>query len=50
MAIVTLVPLAAEAAHESEGVNPWLVGAGTFVLLLAFLLGVIAFGGGRDHT
>jgi hypothetical protein len=50
MAILSLVPLAAETAQESEGVNPWLVGIGTFVLLVALLLGVVAFGGGRDHT
>jgi hypothetical protein len=50
MAILTLVPLAAETAHESEGVNPWLVGVGSFAVLVAMLLVLVAFGGGRDHT
>ncbi len=50
MAILSVLPLAAETASESDGVNPWLVGAGTFVVLVALLLVLVAFGGGRDHT
>ena len=43
------VVTAAESA-ESSGINPWFVGIGTFVLLLAMLAGLLAFGGGRDHS
>ena len=43
------VLIAATEAHSS-GINPWAVGAGTLALLLILLLGLLAFGGGRDHT
>ena len=49
MSIASLIP-AAEAAHESGGINPWIVGIGTFVLLLVFLVALVGFGGGRDHS
>jgi hypothetical protein len=48
MSITPLVTLAAEASHS--GINPWFVGGGVFVLLLALLVGLLAFGGGRDHS
>jgi len=38
------------AAESSGGINPWFVGVGTFVLLLVMLGGLLAFGGGRDHS
>ncbi|QWZ06565.1 hypothetical protein KRR39_13400 [Nocardioides panacis] len=48
---MSLTPLVALAATEAgAGINPWLVGVGVFVLLLALLGGLLAFGGGRDHS
>lgn len=38
------------AAHEEGGANPWLIGAVVFVFLMVLLIGVVAFGGGRDHS
>ena len=32
------------------GVNHWVVGAGTLVLLMVALGVLIAFGGGREHS
>jgi di/tricarboxylate transporter len=45
----TVAPVLAETAHDS-GVNPWYVGIGTFVLLTALMLALLAFGAGRDHS
>ena len=36
--------------EESHGVNPYLVGAGTLVALLALLFMVVSIGGGREHS
>jgi hypothetical protein len=40
-------------AAEEQGepaVNPWLIGGGTLAILLLLLLGLIWFGGGREHS
>ncbi len=48
---MSLTPLLALAATEvASGINPLVVGVGVFVLLLALLGGLLAFGGGRDHS
>jgi hypothetical protein len=48
---MSLTPLVTVAATESgSGINPWLVGGGIFLLLLVLLGGLMAFGGGRDHS
>lgn len=40
-----------EAAEHSEPlIHPYLIGAGTLVILLAMLLALMAFGGGREHS
>lgn len=49
MSFAPLLVTAAEAG-SSAGINPWIVGVGIFVLLLALLGGLLAFGGGRDHS
>jgi hypothetical protein len=36
--------------HGEPAVNPWIIGGGTLALLLLLLLGLVAFGGGRDHS
>ncbi len=46
----TLVFLSEAAAHESGGVNPWVIGALALGILLALLLAVVGFGGGREHS
>ena len=48
MSITPLVSLAA--SNPAGGINPWFVGVGVFVLLLVLLGGLLAFGGGRDHS
>ena len=49
---MSIVALVASAAEESAtgGVDPLIVGLGTFLLLLAMLVALVAFGGGRDHS
>jgi len=45
-----VISLSAGVEEESHGVNPYLVGAGTLVALLALLLALVAIGGGREHS
>jgi hypothetical protein len=48
---MSLTPLSTLAATQTgSGINPWVVGIGVFVLLLVLLGGLLAFGGGRDHS
>jgi hypothetical protein len=42
--------LAAESTHSEGGMNAYLVGALTLALLLALLIGLVAFAAGRDHS
>ena len=46
----TLVFLSEAAGHESGGIDPWVVGAVALGILLALLLAVVGFGGGREHS
>ena len=46
----TLIFLAESAGHESGGANPYVIGAITLGILIALLLAVVAFGGGREHS
>ena len=50
MHLTSLAPVLAESSTSGGGVNPWAVGIGIFVVLTALMLGLLAFGGGRDHT
>lgn len=45
-----LTVLAAAEGHGEGGINPWLVGGGTLAFLLLLLIGLVAFGGGREHS
>jgi hypothetical protein len=38
------------AAEEGAGVAPFLVGGGILLLLVLVLLGILAFGKGREHS
>lgn len=42
--------LAAESTHSEGGMSPYLIGALTLALLLALLIGLVAFAAGRDHS
>lgn len=46
---LTSVIIAAE-QPTGPGVSPWLIGGGAFVLLVLLMVGLLAFGGGRDHS
>lgn len=47
--ISTLLVQAAEEHHE-QVINPWIVGAIAFSLLVGMMLALVAFGGGREHS
>ena len=47
MSILQVVALATE---EGAGIGPYLVGGGSLLLLLIFLVGMLAFGKGREHS
>ncbi len=44
-----LLSQAAEEHHE-QVVNPWLVGGVALGILLAMLVALVSFGGGREHS
>jgi hypothetical protein len=46
----TVVPALSETHANEPAVNPYLIGVGTFVILLAMLVGLLMFGAGRDHS
>ncbi len=50
MHLTSLAPVLAETSSSTGGVNPWAVGIGIFIVLAALMIGLLAFGGGRDHT
>jgi len=47
-----LAPLLVTAAESKAagGINPYFVGAGILLFLVCLMVGLLAFGGGRDHT
>jgi|1186.fasta_scaffold878302_2 hypothetical protein len=49
MAVAPLLTLAAETGGIHD-VNPWFVGAGIMLLFIVLMLGLLAFGAGRDHS
>ncbi|QNN55212.1 hypothetical protein [Nocardioides mesophilus] len=48
--VTTIVPGLSEVATSAPAVNPYLVGVGTFIVLLALMGALLAFGRGRDHS
>lgn len=47
----TIVAAAAETeAHSDPAVPPWVVGLIAFGILLALLVGLLTFAGGREHS
>jgi hypothetical protein len=49
---MSLAPLLVSAAEGgvSHGLNPWFVGAVVLLVLVAMVVGLLAFGAGRDHS
>ena len=45
-----LVLVRAAEEHGDPAVNPWFIGGGVLAFLLFLLLGLVWFGGGRDHS
>jgi hypothetical protein len=44
-------PLLVSAAEShSAGAGPWLVGGAVLLVLVAMVVGLLAFGGGREHS
>lgn len=48
--ISLLLTRAAEEAHGEPAVSPWVIGGLALGILLALLVALIAFGGGREHS
>jgi hypothetical protein len=48
MSVTSLFALAETSVMH--GVNHWVVGGGTFVVLLLAMGALLVFGGGRDHS
>ncbi len=48
--VTTVVPALSEGVGSEPAVSPIAIGIGTFVVLAAMLLGLLAFGAGRDHS
>jgi hypothetical protein len=49
MAVAPLLTTAAETGGIHD-VNPWVVGGSIMALLIVLVLGLLAFGAGRDHS
>ena len=47
---MAVAPLLITAESAIQSVNPWFVGAGIITLLILVMLGLLAFGAGRDHS
>ena len=50
ISVPALAVLSAAEEHGEPAVNPWFIGGGVLLFLLFLLVGLIAFGGGRDHS
>jgi hypothetical protein len=48
--IAVLATRVAEESHGDPAVPAWVVGAIALGILLAMLLALVAFGGGREHS
>ena len=48
--VSTVVALAEEASAESAGATPYIIGGGALLILLLALVGLLAFGAGREHS
>ena len=47
---MSMAPLLVSAESAVAGINPYFVGGGVLLLLAALMLGLLAFGRGREHS
>ncbi|WP_295657745.1 hypothetical protein [uncultured Nocardioides sp.] len=50
MSLSAFTLVAAAAEHGEPALSPYAVGGVTLAILLALLLALLAFGGGREHS
>ena len=50
ISLAALSVVSAAEEHGEPAVNPWFIGGGVLAFLLLLLLGLVAFGGGREHS
>ncbi|MBM9460363.1 hypothetical protein JK386_10655 [Nocardioides sp. zg-536] len=50
ISLSALTVVSASAEQGEPAVNPWLVGGVVLAFLLLLLVGLVGFGGGRDHS
>ncbi len=50
MSLMSLATAAAQVHSEEPAIDPYVVGGLTLLVLIAMLVGLFAFGKGRDHT
>lgn len=48
--VTTVAPALSESAHHEPAVSPYLIGLGTFAILVALMVGLLMFGAGREHS
>ena len=46
----SLLLIQAAEEHHEQVINPWIVGAVALGILLAMMVALVAFGGGREHS
>ncbi len=50
LSLITTAVLRASEEAGAPAVAPWVIGAVTLAILMAMLIGLVAFGGGREHS
>lgn len=52
MSLSLITTVALQAAEEAGGssVSPWVIGGLVFAILMSLLVGLVSFGGGREHS
>ncbi len=50
LSVITAVALQAAEETHTQVIHPWIVGAIALGILMALLLALVAFGGGREHS
>jgi hypothetical protein len=50
MSLTSLITTAAETTSSEGGVNHWVAGAIVLGILLVFMVALLSYGAGRDHS
>ncbi len=50
MSLTSLAVTLAESGHDEPTIHPYVIGAGALGILVALLLILLIFGGGREHS